>query len=339
MKKILMSAPGKAVLCGEYAVLDGAPAIVMAVNCRASVTLQSTNEASHSLAMSHRESSPVRFHFGKSAEILPLGDDRPGLDTTLISHVWRAIGAPDAGSISMQLDTRAFYDNESGAKLGLGSSAALAVALTSALLRFSGDRREPGPIALAAHRAFQGGNGSGVDIAAALHGGIMAFNTTTQLATETLQWPTGMAYSLWWSGRAASTADKLRSLKENMATAAARTSAGKLRQGSERVLEAWRSGHSKNVLDSLQDYCGALQQFSADHRLGIFDAGHRQMHELAARNGLTYKPCGAGGGDIGIVFSTRQEALDNFAGLAASCGFRKLQVMLDPCGLKESRDR
>lgn len=336
MKKITMSAPGKAVLCGEYAVLDGAPAIVMAVNCRARVMLQSTNEASHSLAMSDREAATFRFRFGESAEFLPVGDGQPSLDPALISHVWRAVGKPVAGSIAMQLDTRAFYDNESGEKLGLGSSAALAVALTSALLRFTGDRRKPGPIAMAAHRAFQGGSGSGVDIAAALHGGVMAFDTTTSLATEALQWPTGMGYSLWWSGRAASTMGKLTSLRENMGTAAARASAGKLRQGSERVLEAWRGGHSKNVLDTLQDYCVALQQFSVNHHLGIFDAGHRQLHELAARRGLTYKPCGAGGGDIGVVLGTGQDALEEFAGHAAGLGFKKLPVTLDSCGLKES---
>jgi phosphomevalonate kinase len=336
MRKITMSAPGKAVLCGEYAVLDGAPAIVMAVNRRARVVLQSTNEPSHSLAVSDREASPFRFRFGESAEILPVGGNLPSLDPGLISHVWRAVGSPEAGSIAMQLDTGAFYDVDSGEKLGLGSSAALAVALTSAFLRFIGDRREPGPIALSAHRAFQGGCGSGVDIAAALHGGLMAFDTTTNLATQALQWPTDMVYSLWWSGRAASTADKLRNLEENKGTATARASADRLRRGSERVLEAWRSGNSKNVLGTLQDYCGALQQFSIDLNLGIFDAGHWQLHKLAARHGLTYKPCGAGAGDIGIVLGIRQGALEDFAGHAAGFGFKKLPVMLDACGLNES---
>ena len=39
MTALIASAPGKVVLCGEYAVLDGAPAISMAVNRRALVTL------------------------------------------------------------------------------------------------------------------------------------------------------------------------------------------------------------------------------------------------------------------------------------------------------------
>ena len=36
---VVASAPGKAVLCGEYAVLDGAPAVCMALDRRARVTV------------------------------------------------------------------------------------------------------------------------------------------------------------------------------------------------------------------------------------------------------------------------------------------------------------
>ena len=36
---VIASAPGKVILCGEYAVLDGAPAICMAVDRRARVEI------------------------------------------------------------------------------------------------------------------------------------------------------------------------------------------------------------------------------------------------------------------------------------------------------------
>ncbi len=43
-QRITASAPGKLVLSGEYAVLDGAPAICMAVDRRARVTISASGE-------------------------------------------------------------------------------------------------------------------------------------------------------------------------------------------------------------------------------------------------------------------------------------------------------
>jgi phosphomevalonate kinase len=62
-------------------------------------------------------------------------------------------------------------------KLGLGSSAATAVALSSALLYSLDQSQDPAsifPLALEAHRRFQGG-GSGYDIAASCYGGWIHF--------------------------------------------------------------------------------------------------------------------------------------------------------------------
>jgi phosphomevalonate kinase len=61
---------------------------------------------------------------------------------------------------------------------GYGSSAAASVALTGALLALveeSVSGEEVFAIALAAHRAFQGGRGSGYDVAASTHGGVGLF--------------------------------------------------------------------------------------------------------------------------------------------------------------------
>ena len=43
ISRVTASAPGKVVLSGEYAVLSGAPAICMAVNRRATVTIEQTS--------------------------------------------------------------------------------------------------------------------------------------------------------------------------------------------------------------------------------------------------------------------------------------------------------
>ena len=49
--------------------------------------------------------------------------------------------------------------------------------------------------ALLAHRAFQGGAGSGVDVATAVHGGLIEFEMKTQLVTS-LAWPAGLCLDI-----------------------------------------------------------------------------------------------------------------------------------------------
>jgi len=72
--------------------------------------------------------------------------------------------------MAISLDTRAFRDPSSGNKIGLGSSAALAAALSVALESIGGARARDA--AHAGHRTFQGGAGSGVDVACGIAGGI-----------------------------------------------------------------------------------------------------------------------------------------------------------------------
>lgn len=337
MNALGMSAPGKAVVCGEYAVLAGAPAIAMAVNRRARASLCRTDNDCHRVELRGYQDAPVQFRFDDSAGIVIVGRARPPIDLDLIRCIWSAVSPPITGSIDFRLDTGSFFDRERHMKLGLGSSAALAVALTAALLRSCGDRQDPGPVALAAHREFQGGNGSGVDIAVAVHGGVLAFRRASGLAIERLHWPAGLQFLVLWSGQAASTASRLRRLAAHAGTG--NDSAARLQQASADVLDAWRTGVGAAVLDALKEFCAVLQRFSDDRDLGVFDAGHRELHELANRRGLLYKPCGAGGGDIGIVLGTRQGDLEDFAGRATSFGFSKLDVALDSCGLEESADK
>lgn len=335
------SAPGKAVLSGEYAVLQGAPAIAMAVDCRARVTVQSTDATFHSV-VSPGIALEARFRCTERGSIEWIGDGRVNPHQGLLEHVWRTLQALPSEGLALTLDTRRFFDPESSLKLGFGSSAALAVALSAALARAgsteSGSRAAENILQLAirAHLSFQGGKGSGVDVAAAVTGGVIAFTMRPDQRIEALQWPAGLDFFLMWSGKPASTAERLKKLERFERNRAARMAAAKLLDASRNVLDAWRKPQGSLVLEALQAYTAALRRFSIEHGLGVFDAGHQELCEIADDHGFVYKPCGAGGGDIGILFTPADAAgrsIEEFGVQAGQLGFRRLEHRMESAGL------
>lgn len=319
------SAPGKAVLAGEYAVLEGAPAIVMAVNCRARVAVSPSPAGRCSVQSAGGEI--VHFRAGAQGELEWL-DGGEHEEHALFRQVWREAKAAAAEPLAFTLDTRTLFDAASGAKLGLGSSAALAVALAAALQ--GADRARVSATAAAAHSAFQGGRGSGIDVAAAIEGGVIACTRDNQ--AEKLEWPDGLLYDLFWCGRAASTAEKIAQAAAHRG-AAARRSAAALADASAEVLRAWKRGDDVAVVAAFEAYVDVLGKFSEDHDLGIFDGGHQDLCDIAGEYRLVYKPCGAGGGDTGVVLASRGADTAEFTARAEGLGFRKLPCRLDPRGL------
>ncbi len=295
---VTASAPGKIVLAGEYAVLWGAPAICMAVGRRAVVTV------SPNAAGACRVSTP-------------------GYEGTDRLRIVDAVAGGERPACDIELDTRAFM--EEGRKTGIGSSAALTVALAAALAA-SGDVYAQ---ALAAHRRLQGGAGSGVDVAAAVHGGLFEYDMPTG-SVQALRWPDALAYRVIWTGVPASTEAQL----AKVAARATRASRSALLLAAPRMRDAWRAGDADGILEEYVSYIGVLRQFSVDHDLGIFDAGHDELTDAAMGEGLVYKPAGAGGGDIGMVFGRDEAALDAFVTAHAGEVRGVLPCDIDPAGVR-----
>ena len=212
----------------------------------------------------------------------------------------------------MSIDSGEFFDPSSGLKLGIGSSAAVATALTQALYCVANEAAGPADgflTARDAHAAFQGGHGSGVDIAASFSGGLIAFRQGIVTPPPNLTWPGGLFCRFLWSGQPTCTTGKLHKLRD--ATHAG-DSMSLLRLAAEEVASTWAGGAVERIIDSFRNYVRTLRQFSVDHDLGIFDAGHEEIGRAAGDVDLSYKPCGAGGGDVGIVFGTDDAVLDSF---------------------------
>ncbi|MBT8090817.1 MAG: hypothetical protein KJO01_11480 [Gammaproteobacteria bacterium] len=312
------SAPGKLVLCGEYAVLDGAPAVCMAVDRRAKVRIEACDGEWHRVSAPGYSSVEGRFVVDGSDVVWSRGED----DYRIVNAVWQTLMPVPEGCLSIELDTRSFVDQASGKKIGIGSSAALTVALTAALMQ-SGDVLEP---ALRSHRLLQNGAGSGADIATSVSGGLIEYSRQ-EAAVAPLCWPAGLAYRLIWSGVPASTRVKIGMLEKT----GYRTSKTALFEAAENMANVWRS--AADVLSQYPAYIEALRQFSVDHDLGIFDAGHEQLVTDAAAAGLVYKPCGAGGGDVGILLGDSDEKLNDFMTGRDDSGCQVLDFELEPDGV------
>ncbi len=283
-------------LSGEYAVLDGAPAICMAVNRRAIATVGDSPDGRCRVATPGRE-----FSNGEKFRI-----------------VEAVCGARP--ELTIELDTRAFA--EGGKKLGIGSSASLTAALVAAL------GRDVYADAIAAHRHLQGGSGSGVDVAAAVHGGLIEYRVEGA-AVEALEWPNNLAIRFIWTGVPSSTKARI-DLVTGDAASAARSG---LREAALDMAAAWRTGDGAVILATYPRYVESLRAFSEELELGIFDAGHDELTKAAARAGLVYKPAGAGGGDIGTLLGQNDGELDVFIANNHALIHAVLDCELDPVGV------
>ena len=322
---IAASAPGKIVLGGEYAVLEGAPAICAAVDRRARVAITPSSGDNHRVVAPGYSDIEGSFTLQSSVMHWQQGGD----EYRLVEAVWCAMQPEVDASLSLLLDTRDFRETPSGEKTGIGSSAALAVALAAALGEVSSKRHDVGALAAQAHCEFQDGRGSGVDIACSFHGGVIEYRMRDRVSTP-LDWPQGLHYALLWSGVAVSTRNQLSLWRASTPGPTLQ----RLVAAAEQLADAWRSADAMAIFDQYRGYGEALAAFGAQHELGIYDSGHAEVATAADRAGLFYKPCGAGGGDVGLVLGLDHGAVSEFAAGCSHLGFRQLAASLQAPGVR-----
>lgn len=317
--QITARAPGKIVLLGEYAVLEGAPALVMAVDRYAKITLATHNESYSQVESPNWGNGPARFTLEQQQMIWQ--DSATADSYSLISHIITALlKATDTQvalpNFNLSIDTADFFQSRQ-TKLGLGSSAAITVSLAGALLKLIGVEKtneELLPQLIDAHRSFQGGRGSGIDIASSLYGGLIAYQTDSRHVSPTVQQytlPSGLYYMCIFTGKSASTTNFIGRYNDWKTQDP---------QGSTNLIDCLKNivihsqeivhyGDSSRLLQAVKDYAQQLKELTKASGLPIYSAEHLHIDELARAAGVSYKPCGAGGGDIGLALSDDPQRL------------------------------
>jgi len=319
-------APGKVVLLGEYAVLDGATALVMACDHHCTAALQPADGGQCRLVTRMPEAASTDFEAGR------------GTGSALIDRFieWAEF-APDWPAWKAEVDSSAFFSGR--LKLGLGSSAAALVAFAGAWWAASGRAGRP-PLAglIDCHRSFQGGAGSGIDVAASWAGGALEFSldASRHARIGSVRLPKSVGFAGIFAGGSASTPGLVGQYRRWIDSGDARADAlrERLFAVASEGCAAVNTADGAAFVAAIDEYGHCLAQLGREIGADLVTAAHRRIGDLAGEFGLAYKVSGAGGGDVGIACGLDPDALRAFSARAEELEFHVVPLRVDDDGLR-----
>lgn len=325
--RVRATAPGKLVVLGEYAVLTGSPALVLAVDRHCQAELGPSESERCHLRICAPEPEEMTFPLGA-----PSG----------VALVDLLTGAEDAGSVIAwrgSVDSSGFFDGQ--AKLGIGSSAAALTAWAAAWSVYTGMGHIASDAAsletlIGLHRAFQGGSGSGLDVAASLFGGVLTYRLVPESGPKvgSVELPNSVGFTTVFTGRSASTQDFVAAYGD-WRTARPVEAAEQL-QLLEHVAEqgcaAVRENDADEFLAAVAAYGERLDVLGECIGAEIMTREHHEVAGDAKQCGVVYKVSGAGGGDLGIALSADPDALAAFKE-AVRVKYRVVDFHVETAGL------
>lgn len=289
-------APGKLVLTGAYAVLEGAPAIVVAVGRGA---FADTARAAES------PTPEVAAALGEAAA--------PHVDASAMFVGARKLGL--GASAAILVASLAAREADAGADL---AEPAVRARLFAA--------------ARAAHAKAQAG-GSGVDVAASVYGGAVHYvvgQTPTRVAI-----PSGLRVHVFACGVSARTSE-LRAEVDRLARtgpAAHRACLDDLAAVANDAARAVDVADAAAFVLALRRTARALARLGDAAGVGIVPAGFDALEALASREDASMSVSGAGGGDVAVYVGPTVPS-PAFLERADALGLSSLDLSLDTKGVR-----
>ena len=348
-----VSVPGKLILIGEYAVLEGADALVASVNRYVNIDISGSGSDICEIS-SNLTSIPLKFTIDSNGNCIPKQSQSAELLLTMnfalkiLSKACSQIidlGFPISPFL-IRIDTSQFYSGTN--KLGLGSSSALTIALLVSIVNHLGIEKEIFAkkydifhLACDIHFKAQGNKGSGIDIAAGVFGGINVYNmnmlSEKQCSKQISNVPafSGLLILPIWSGVSSSTRKLLSQVEEYRFNHRKKYEEmmSRLSTLSNSGCVTYAGNNLSDFLDIIADYYKVLMEFSMRSQIPIISDIHQKVAKIVYGSGGIYKPSGAGGGDIGIAFSDSEKIINNIVRELTHNNIQTLELGISETGV------
>lgn len=350
---ITVKTPGKLIVAGEFAVLENyQKLVVMAVNRFMYASLEQSDE--NRLSLLNYGLSDLEWEWTGDKISVKSDDDRIRFVENTMTTVYTYLREHNISPKPCHLSVHSELDDTGGRKFGLGSSAAVATSVVSAILkRFL--PHEPSKqlifkLASISHVITQG-NGSGADVAASSYGGLLQYSsfqadwlwrayndadTITKLAesdwsyftVKPINLPATIHMCIGWTGSPASTSSlvkKFRALKDSNPSQYEQF----LSDSSVAVssfLDGVTHADPVQVIEGVRSNRRALAELGRNASVDIETPALATLCDLAEQHGGVGKPSGAGGGDCGIAFLPSEEKVEQLKNAWEKAGIKPLDL-------------
>lgn len=321
--------PGKLMIAGEYAVLEQYQRLVVtAVDRYVTAALKPSETSKLSLVGLGVEDAIWEYN-GESVSI-DADDKTVSFVKEALQTTFTYLKEQEIAITPFELKITSELDDVSGTKYGLGSSAAVTVAVVRVVLDYllteEADSELVFKLSAISHLKVQG-NGSGADIAASTFGGWMEYasyqaewlleeieraKTISRLVKrnwqyfklETLELPKDFYLCVGWTGQAASTSEYVGKIqdfkhKDHQSYAEFMVQSSTAVQG---ILHGMKDSSTELIIEGIQMNRESLRVLGEKAGVEIETPELTTLCDLAEKLGGVAKPSGAGGGDCGIAF-------------------------------------
>jgi phosphomevalonate kinase len=365
---IKVSAPGKLVIAGEWAMLEmGNPGLIAAVDKRLWIKAKPANEIS--ITIKDFGIKDLKADFDGKLKWKRDLKEKEAIDTQFIKGAieitLKYLQDLKIPPKRFRIDSWSDQIEIGGQKIGFGSSAASVVATVAALLKLHGQDIESQKakeliykLATIAHYLVQGKLGSGFDVAASTFGGIFVYKrfdptwlvkqvenrsikeiVTSQwpgLYIEQLEIPKGLRFLVCWTKSSASTTAMIRQMERFKTSQPSEYNRiyDNIANLVKKLIVAWKRQNKKEILAFIKKNEIFLRELTKKSGVPIETAELKMLSDIAERGGGAGKLSGAGGGDCGIAICFDKSVEKKIVNEWSKAGLLPLNVKIDRNGVK-----